>query len=421
MNSDEIPVRVQYDITYECRGVLSTETRIEDYKLNAFDYSPNKHYLYASGTGLEGEKRDSIPIWVISFEIDEENVTKYFNPYKPDSARIKYRLEPPDYANPDISPKPIRMKVEIKDKDGNLVYGPRDLTVEEQRNQLLWWKGIDNKGDTVKVEKGPFKVELTLKYKEDKEVKDSVDIGIVYVDLVVFNLRNGPPVSEKNERIQDSSAITLVNEDDDGLPKGADMKNEVIDEGGDTLDMVKLRLKCELPETFVDGTIEFVEKKVNRIGEEVLKDTAVVRIFDEKDEVIFNDSKEQIELKEILNKSRFVNDSIDFWVEGVRHGCIEFMLNLRDENGEMLGSDTVSVMAFKEMGIEYRYMKDQNNNYDCLLKGRDSLENAFKKGYVIPKITYGDSIIPAKYPKLWDKLMRDITDVIPSLLLCPGI
>ncbi len=115
---DDMNVQVQYDITYDCDGVISNETRIQNYVLDTDMYSAGMHDLYATGISATGQEiRDSRPIWVIEFEIDEENVTKYFNPYKPDSARIKYSLEPDDYANPDISPKPISMKVEIKDKD----------------------------------------------------------------------------------------------------------------------------------------------------------------------------------------------------------------------------------------------------------------------------------------------------------------
>ncbi len=91
---------------------------------------------------------------------------KYFNPLKPDSARIVYALVPQRYANPDSSPNPIGFQVEIKDKDGNLVYGPRDLTYQEQKSQTLWWDGRDNLGQIVDMERGSFEAKLTVYYKE---------------------------------------------------------------------------------------------------------------------------------------------------------------------------------------------------------------------------------------------------------------
>ncbi|MCK4422261.1 hypothetical protein KAW48_10730, partial [candidate division WOR-3 bacterium] len=105
------------------------------------------------------------PVWVFDFEIRENLVDKYFNPLKPDSGRVAYRLLPSEYADPDVSPSPINLKVEIRDKDDLLVYGPRGLTLEEQRRQVLYWGGRDNGGEVVDMEKYPYKADLILTYR----------------------------------------------------------------------------------------------------------------------------------------------------------------------------------------------------------------------------------------------------------------
>ena len=107
--------------------------------------------------------------WIFDLKIKENLVTKYFNPLKPDSARIVFTLQPADYANPDSLPNPISFNVEIRDKDSTLVYGPRPLTNWEQKNQVLYWDGKDNGGVLVDFEQGPFVVTLDLQYAGGKE------------------------------------------------------------------------------------------------------------------------------------------------------------------------------------------------------------------------------------------------------------
>jgi len=112
-------------------------------------------------------------------------VKKYFNPLKPDSARIVYEILPLQYADPDVAPSPINMQVEIRDKDSVLVYGPRPLTYQEQKSMVLYWDGRDNGGDTVNFEDGPFKAWLKLQYRAGRQGSGWT---LSYVDLNALSL-----------------------------------------------------------------------------------------------------------------------------------------------------------------------------------------------------------------------------------------
>ena len=50
--------------------------------------------------------------WLFVFNIRENLVKKYFNPLKPDSARIVYEILPLQYADPDVEPMPKKMEIE---------------------------------------------------------------------------------------------------------------------------------------------------------------------------------------------------------------------------------------------------------------------------------------------------------------------
>jgi len=104
--------------------------------------------------------------WLFTFDIRENLVKKYFNPLKPDSARIVYEILPLQYADPDVEPMPKKMEVEIRDKDSVLVYGPRNLTYQEKKSMVLFWNGRDNGGNLVDMERSPFVVVLDLQYGE---------------------------------------------------------------------------------------------------------------------------------------------------------------------------------------------------------------------------------------------------------------
>jgi len=60
------------------------------------------------------------------------------------------------------------MEVEIRDKDSVLVYGPRELSFQEQKYQLLWWDGKDNGGEYTDPEKSPYLASVKLTYKTTK-------------------------------------------------------------------------------------------------------------------------------------------------------------------------------------------------------------------------------------------------------------
>ncbi len=161
---DTIDFRVQWTMSWGS----GQEQWIEEYKINSGDYPPGMHTFKAVGWSSQGPACDSVTLCIFDFYIRENLVKKYFNPLKPDSARIVYALVPQRYANPDSSPNPIGFQVEIKDKDGNLVYGPRNLTPDEQRAQALYWDGRDNGGQVVDLAQYPFTAELTLYYRETK-------------------------------------------------------------------------------------------------------------------------------------------------------------------------------------------------------------------------------------------------------------
>jgi hypothetical protein len=58
------------------------------------------------------------------------------------------------------------MQMEVRDKDSTLVYGPRALSYQDQKSQVLWWNGKDNGGQVVDMERGPFVTVLDLQYGE---------------------------------------------------------------------------------------------------------------------------------------------------------------------------------------------------------------------------------------------------------------
>uniref|UniRef100_A0A7C6EH25 Uncharacterized protein n=1 Tax=candidate division WOR-3 bacterium TaxID=2052148 RepID=A0A7C6EH25_UNCW3 len=87
---------------------------------------------------------------------------KYFNPLKPDSARITFAVIPQEYADPEIPPNPISMNVEIRDCDSNIVYGPAELPDIARKNQVYWWNGKDNSDRYTDPEKSPYLVSFIL-------------------------------------------------------------------------------------------------------------------------------------------------------------------------------------------------------------------------------------------------------------------
>ena len=147
---------VRYTMTYGG----GQEQWIEEYAVDSRDYAPGMHTFKAEGWGGRAPVYDSVSLCVFDFYIREHLVKKYFNPLKPDSARIVYEIWPDFYTDPAIEPSPIKMEVEIRDKDSVLVYGPRELTTQEQKYQLLWWDGKDNSGEVVSTDLSPYTAKL---------------------------------------------------------------------------------------------------------------------------------------------------------------------------------------------------------------------------------------------------------------------
>jgi hypothetical protein len=130
-------------------------------------------------------------------------VKKYFNPLKPDSARVVYELLPMQYADPDVAPNPIAMQMEVRDKDSVLVYGPRALSYQDQKSQVLWWNGKDNQGDTVNFESGPFIVHLKLRYSQvargSGEIERTILVNSAFLVLITLGSNEGSFTSLKDE------------------------------------------------------------------------------------------------------------------------------------------------------------------------------------------------------------------------------
>jgi subtilisin family serine protease len=172
LQGETFTMKVKFTVTMLCPKPDGgyeeiTEEVIEDFVINTANLPPAMHTLYAEGHNAQGQPvRDEISIWVFTFNIDEAHVKKYFNPLKPDSARITYKVLPDEYANPYTEPRPISIKVEIKDNTGFTVYGERELANQEKERQVLFWDGRDNQGDTVNLEQGPFEAELSVYYRE---------------------------------------------------------------------------------------------------------------------------------------------------------------------------------------------------------------------------------------------------------------
>jgi subtilisin family serine protease len=126
---------------------------------------------YSKERGFYYEENESRIWWLFTFEILENLVKKYFNPLKPDSARVVYQIHPMQYGDPDTVPNPIKMEVEIRDKDSVLV---RDwqLSTQEQKDQVVFWDGKDNQGDTVSVKNNPFETKVILTYRNMRKMRD---------------------------------------------------------------------------------------------------------------------------------------------------------------------------------------------------------------------------------------------------------
>ena len=143
------------------------ETMVEDLLIYTDNLTPKRHTVYALGYNDIGPVADTINIWVFTFNIDEFNTEKYFNPLKPDSARVVYQIRPSGYGNPDSLPSPINMEVEIRDCDSVVVY-TGELPYEVQKHQVYWWDGKDNDGEYTDPKKSPYLATITLTYQGGK-------------------------------------------------------------------------------------------------------------------------------------------------------------------------------------------------------------------------------------------------------------
>ena len=155
--------------------------------------------------------------WLFVFNIRENLVKKYFNPLKPDSARIVYEILPLQYADPDVEPMPKKMEVEIRDKDSVLVYGPRNLTYQEKKSMVLFWNGKDNTGKYTKPEKSPYLVTTILTYEQtgrrgetDKSKKINTKTTNTPIgDIYVVSAKNSEMPTDENKIVDFTDEVTL--------------------------------------------------------------------------------------------------------------------------------------------------------------------------------------------------------------------
>jgi len=142
------------------------------------EWTPNAYQMwieeYDYTRGWIYEEDETRIWWLFTLKIRENLVKKYFNPLKPDSARVVYELLPMQYADPDVAPNPIAMQVEVRDCDSNVVYGPTELSYSNQKSQVCWWNGKDNAGKYTDPEKSPYLVSLILTYEQTKQEQGQV-------------------------------------------------------------------------------------------------------------------------------------------------------------------------------------------------------------------------------------------------------
>ena len=168
---------------------------------------------YSQARGFYYEENETRIWWLFTFEILENLVKKYFNPLKPDSARVVYQILPMQYGDPDTLPNPIKMEVEIRDKDSVLVRN-WELTTQEQKDQVLFWDGRDNAGEYTDPDSSPYLTSIILTYRQggrqNENVKDDVRItncpfGEIYV---VSDTNTGIP-SDTNKTVRSNQIVDL--------------------------------------------------------------------------------------------------------------------------------------------------------------------------------------------------------------------
>jgi hypothetical protein len=142
--------------------------------------------------------------WLFTFEILENFVKKYFNPLKPDSARVVYQILPMQYGDPDTVPNPLKMEVEIRDKDSVLVRN-WELTTQEQKDQVVFWDGKDNGGQVVDFEEGSFSSSNKLQYRSNRELPVWVRCNVQKVDNKGFGETEVMCIISHNQRVGGSS------------------------------------------------------------------------------------------------------------------------------------------------------------------------------------------------------------------------
>jgi len=162
---DDIDLEIEFQVFYKIEHQKIREISAKKFEIPLNYLTPGILQLYAY-CKIEDSKifKDSVKICVIDFEIYEDGVSKYFNP-ETDSAKTPYILLPEYYANPNTKLEPFYVKFEIVNKKDELIFGPKFLTVKQQKRQTVYWNGKNNYGDPAPPDKGPFSHEIVVRYK----------------------------------------------------------------------------------------------------------------------------------------------------------------------------------------------------------------------------------------------------------------
>ncbi|HEC79527.1 MAG TPA: hypothetical protein ENI34_10395 [candidate division WOR-3 bacterium] len=310
---------VRYTMTYGG----GQEQWIEEYAVDSRDYAPGMHTFKAEGWGGRAPVYDSVSLCVFDFYIREHLVKKYFNPLKPDSARVVYQILPPEYADPEVAPSPIKMEVEIRDKDSVLVYGPRELTTQEQKYQLLWWDGKDNGGEVVAFDEGPYNCKLTVYYRETGVrllwgCSEKTPLYPTEFNLIAYDYENNevPDSEEVNPGVYVHFNLDNDNNSDnsiagsEGRHPGGDYLEDGPVSGEDDLELVKIEMKPLLH----TGRVE------------LKRDNASIRVWSSSNKgadkkVLYDNDVKSWNLAIPSERQEFENLKENLWVEGLGYNA----------------------------------------------------------------------------------------------------
>ncbi|MGB3477757.1 MAG: S8 family peptidase [bacterium] len=397
---DTIPIVVHYDAEfhYEPEHYSWDETYIwntsEPPNLGA-EWVPGLYQIwpveYAWDRGFYYEESESRIYCLFTFEILEDFVKKYFNPLKPDSARVVYQIWPDLYADPKIEPSPKKMEVEIKDSLGTTVYGPRELDSLEMKDQVLFWNGKDNGGDTVSVTNNPYQVQIGLEYHNSNKCFRQTEV--LRNNL---NLKFDEVIEQQENTI---GGFVFWNVDDDNNNKIKDNKESNL--GASEDDLVPLTIEFDSNEE--DGEI-ILSTKTTGTGE--------IKVWTSADKV----EPISLPLKYQL-PSEFPKT---LWIEGdfVSNRPQDIQLVLEHHSSHDTYQDKVKATVFQLYAKFVAFNYDENSTNKDAINIRKDPDNVVE----IPEWKMGEDLIsdPERNDPAAYVMSNDSIRVMASFILRPG-